>query len=960
MKMTCENSACRNAILLLLTPFLFLVGDAYAVAEGIEIANIERDDEVSFQNEILPVLRQKCLACHNQTDAESDLVLETPASILKGGAEGPAVIPGDSKESLMLAVAAHLSEPIMPPEDNDADADNFSSAELGLLKLWIDQGAKADADAVAESIQWQPLPPGVNPVYSVAMSANGQFVAAGRANQVFLYRGQAELGRLSDDELVQTQPTAKPGVAHLDMVQSLAFNPDGSQIASGGFRTVKIWQRVPSLVSEQQLVEQAPSLVAVSQDGMLTVVADTSGKLVAWRGDERIADWMPHSTAVQAVAISPDSQHLATAAEGKVLKISALDGQAELGQVELNGPAKAIVWLGNRIVIAGEDPAIQIWQWEPDSKQLSLAGTLEGHTGPVTAIAAVGQAGLLSASGDGSVRLWDLNNFKETRQLNHGGPVSCLAVSPDGSKCVTGGDDSATKVWKLSDGGEIASLTTNLRLNETHRRHRFEFEVAQRHVENGKKDLEAGEKRKKQEEENLKKVEETLKKTNEELTKKQEAATKGEEAKKAAEKEHQTAVDQQTEMQKAVEAAKATEAEEDDKEAAANLAKSTKAVEESKKKLDEATKNAKKTADELVTAQRSLESSKRSLERAKTALTNAGQALEPLKIAVTGSEEFVKTKEAEFKAAEKSDQEFQLQANCLVMTADGSHFAVGSTDGSLFVCQADDGSLQQQIKMGEVAPLALHSVDATNLFSINANGAKQAWSLLPRWELSQVIGSPEGDSPFQDRVTALAFSPDGNHLAVGGGEPSRIGELKIVSVKDGAIVKELVDAHSDTVFGVAFSPDGQRLASCGADRFMKVFDVETGELAKTFEGHTHHVLDVAWQADGRVLATAGADKVVKVWDFNNGSQIKTIQGFGKEVTALDFSGSTNRFFAACGDQSLYRCNTEGARDGIGKAQDFLYAVSSNRTGDTVVFAGHDSVVRMVDSDGKEPIEHAAP
>ncbi|MCP4192851.1 MAG: hypothetical protein GY768_19740 [Planctomycetaceae bacterium] len=960
MKMTWETSASRNAILLLLMPFLCLASAADAVAEGIEIANVERDDEVSFQNEILPVLRQKCLACHNQTDAEGDLVLETPASILQGGAEGPAVVPGDSQESLMLAVAAHLSEPIMPPEDNEADADNFSSAELGLLKLWIDQGAKADPDAVAKAIQWQPLPPGVNPVYSVAMSANGQFVAAGRANQVFLYRGQAELGRLSDDQLVQTQPTTKPGVAHLDMVQSLAFNPDGTRIASGGYRTVKIWQRVPALVSEQQLVEQAPSLVAISQDGMLLVFADTSGKLVAWRGDEQIADWMPHSTAVQAVAISPDGQHLASTAEDKVLKISALDGQAELGQVQLNGSAKAIVWIGNRIVVAGENSAIQIWQWEPDSKQLSLVGTLEGHAKPITAVAAVGQAGLLSASEDGSVRQWNLDSFKETRLLDHGGPVNCLAVSPDGSKCVTAGNESGTKIWKLSDGTEIATLTTNMRLNETHRRHRFEFEVAQRHVENSKKDLEAGEKRKKQEEENLKKVEETLKKTEEELKKKQEAAAKSEEAKKAVEKEHQTAIDEQTETQKAVEAAKATEAEEDDKEAAANLAKAKKSVEESKKKLDEATKNAKKAADELVTAERSLESSRRSLERAKTALADAGQALEPLKTTVTDSEQFVKTKEAEFKAAEKADQEFQLNANCLVMAADGAHFAVGSADGSLFVCQADDGTLQEQIEMGEGTPMALHFVDGTTLFSINANGAKQVWSSLPRWKLSHVIGSPEGDSPFQDRVTALAFSPDGNHLAVGGGEPSRIGELKLVSVEDGSILKELVDAHSDTVFGVAFSPDGQRLASCGADRFMKVFDLKTGELEKTFEGHTHHVLDVAWQADGRVLATAGADKVVKVWDFQNGSQIKTIQGFGKEVTALDFSGSTNRFFAACGDRSLYRCNTEGARDGIGKAQDFLYAVSSNRTGDTVVFAGHDSVVRMVNSDGKEPIEHAAP
>ena len=74
-------------------------------------------------------------------------------------------------------------------------------------------------------------------------------------------------------------------------------------------------------------------------------------------------------------------------------------------------------------------------------------------------------------------------------------------------------------------------------------------------------------------------------------------------------------------------------------------------------------------------------------------------------------------------------------------------------------------------------------------------------------------------------------------------------------------VREIPDAHSDTVFGVAFSPDGSQIATCGADRFMKVFDVATGQLIRNFEGHTHHVLSVSWRADGRVLATGGADKV---------------------------------------------------------------------------------------------------
>ena len=173
------------------------------------------------------------------------------------------------------------------------------------------------------------------------------------------------------------------------------------------------------------------------------------------------------------------------------------------------------------------------------------------------------------------------------------------------------------------------------------------------------------------------------------------------------------------------------------------------------------------------------------------------------------------------------------------------------------------------MRVGDAALISMTFSGEHKLSGVDAAGVLRHWDLLPRWELGQVIGSPNGDSPFDDRITALAFSPDGEFLAVGGGEPSRIGELKIVSIRDGSVTKEIKDAHSDTVFGLAFSPDGKLLASCGADRFMKVFDVSTGALVKTFEGHTRPVLDVAWQADGRVLSTAGADKVVKVWDFND-------------------------------------------------------------------------------------------
>src|SRR5690606_18653551 len=109
-----------------------------------------------------------------------------------------------------------------------------------------------------------------------------------------------------------------------------------------------------------------------------------------------------------------------------------------------------------------------------------------------------------------------------------------------------------------------------------------------------------------------------------------------------------------------------------------------------------------------------------------------------------------------------------------------------------------------------------------------------------------------------DRVTALDFSPAGDLLATGGGAPSRGGELKLWNVATGQLEREILDAHSDTVLAIEFSPDGKYLATCGADRFMKVFEVASGTLVKAFEGHTHHVLGVSWRADGRLLVTSGA------------------------------------------------------------------------------------------------------
>ena len=141
-----------------LVVLLTLPSGARVQAEPLPVADIKHDGPVDFQKDILPILRRNCLACHNATDAESDLVLETPAAILQGGGNGASAVAGNGAESLMFQLASHADDPVMPPEDNDVGAKNLTPEQLGLLKLWIDQGAKGEVADSDGPIAWQSLP----------------------------------------------------------------------------------------------------------------------------------------------------------------------------------------------------------------------------------------------------------------------------------------------------------------------------------------------------------------------------------------------------------------------------------------------------------------------------------------------------------------------------------------------------------------------------------------------------------------------------------------------------------------------------------------------------------------------------------------------------------------------------------------------------------------------------------
>src|SRR6266516_2407882 len=222
-----------------LCPFRLLAEDsppADVQRKPIPIAKIDRKTSVDFEREILPILKNNCLACHNKTTTKAGLILETPQDILKGGESGKVVVPKRSGDSLLLEIASHQVKPMMPPKNNKVEASDLTPEELGLVKLWIDQGSKGEVHG-AGPIVWQPLPEGLNPIYAVALTSDGQFAACGRANQIFIYHIPSKqlVTRLTDPQLLKAGLYGKLGVAHRDLVHSLAFSPEGNLLNSGRY-----------------------------------------------------------------------------------------------------------------------------------------------------------------------------------------------------------------------------------------------------------------------------------------------------------------------------------------------------------------------------------------------------------------------------------------------------------------------------------------------------------------------------------------------------------------------------------------------------------------------------------------------------------------------------------------------------------------------------------------------------
>ena len=224
---------------------------------------------------VLEVFTKYCVSCHSEDDADAELVLETHASIMRGGENGSVVVPGDSAGSRLLRLIERKEKPFMPPGKRKRP----DAREIALVRDWIDAGAP---DAVTEEEPTAVSVPVVKPVgqprrpiFSLTFSDDGQFMAIGRRGAVDVrrvssprvdrrfdqLRGDVNAVDYSSDGRLFAAAGGEPGRygevrvwntgdgsvvhvlrGHRDSVYAVEFSPDGSVLATGSYdQKIRLW-----------------------------------------------------------------------------------------------------------------------------------------------------------------------------------------------------------------------------------------------------------------------------------------------------------------------------------------------------------------------------------------------------------------------------------------------------------------------------------------------------------------------------------------------------------------------------------------------------------------------------------------------------------------------------------------------------------------------------------------------
>ena len=898
-------------------------------AEGLPVSPPSRSDKVRFADEIQPLLAANCTACHNAKNHEGGLMLDSLKGIVAGGDSGPGVVAGKPAESALFLRAAHRQGDVMPPADNKVGAKHLSPDQLGLLERWIAEGATAVAAAVGKPIAWRPLPAGTGGVVAVAITDEGRITAAARGGTVSLFDTRS--GQLLQPLVDPAIAAASPGQAHRDVISAVACAPGGDRLATGSFRTIKLWHRSPPAKVADIADSASATAISVAPSRSVAAIGFTDGKLaIVDPGTGRITKTIPaHAGAVTGIAFAADGAVVHSCGRDGLVVTTKVDDGTAVAKLPRQGEVRAVALLsgGTRLATAEADNVVRVWALPLPATAADGAAApavtplkeLTGIAQPTTALVELPTMSghLLTGSGDGIVRLWNTDNAAVVRQFAHEAPINGIAVSPDGARLATVGTVPGMKLWETSSGKRLAEIKGDQRIADRLAARDVDVAVGKQDVEFAKAQVAAAEKAVQASAEEIKKVAEQTSAAEKKLAEKAataEAATKARQDADAVAAKATAAVPVATEVHetamKVAEAAAATvasaaaavaafktKADAADADVLKNLeaataaatqakglseqtvTRATQQVEQAKVQAAEATKKATDATAAQTTAEEAKKQADLSVATAKRAVEFAAEQEKRTKADVPLRATELSTAESQLAALEQARKETEAESAASAkpfvsasFSGDGAWLACLEADGRMLVLGAVDGQARSTWDAARPAgPGGMATfVGGTRMLVAGGTSAAAIWEAGEPWSLERTIGG-EGTPPAAD--------------------------------------DEVAGPPIDIVTALAFAADGSLLAS-GSGRpsrsgEIKLWKVADGGLVRPLaHPHSDTVMSLEFSRRGDLLASGGADRFLKVHAVADGAAVRSFEGHTGHVLGVAWQANGRRLASAGADGAI--------------------------------------------------------
>ena len=415
--------------------------------------------EISFSNQIAPLLTEKCVECHRLAKSKGGYRLDTFEALGR---------PGDSEAKPLVAgkpAASELYKLLVTDEDSDRmpkKADPLSKAEIELIKRWITEGANfdgkdpkrllSDLSTKRMTVNTPPKYPRPLPVTALAASPDGKLLAASGYGEVTLWE-------------VATQKLAGRIGNMPERVTALRWCMPGNVLAVAGGtpgRSGEIWLVDMVLRKPLKRLATAPDTIqclAVSPDGKCLAAGGTDNhvRLFDLPAGKPRWDLEGHADWVMALAFSPDSQLLASASRDRTARLFAVaDGEIKATHTTHNAAVLSVVFAedGGQVFSGAADGEIHSWNTEgkPDKKHGPIRPTREG-----VVQLAEGVKRLFASLADKGVVELDAEARKVLRPFTPGvARVDALTFIIEPAMLITGAQNGEVRVWDLKEGKERA------------------------------------------------------------------------------------------------------------------------------------------------------------------------------------------------------------------------------------------------------------------------------------------------------------------------------------------------------------------------------------------------------------------------------------------------------------------------------------------------------------------------